>query len=328
MATDTHLPPGASAPRLAGHTSAPHLAGNRGWTPSSPLPAEDPAGTFTAILGHEAPHGRRPARRPVADPTPARGRGSGSPSADARRRRERARALRLAIARFRPLILLVCAAAALLATARALAPPATPTRPVLVAAHDLGAGHVLGAGDLHTVDWPAHLSPPPGDPSTTPGGAVLGRTLATALRAGEPVTDARLLGPGVLAGQPPGSFAVPVRLADPTTAGFVTAGDRVDVIAGTATDVPGFEGGPARTDVVASDVVVIAVPGRGTSGDAAGSGGGLSALTGGSGPADATDGGLLVVATDRATAVRLAGAQAGRVLSIAVRGSPGDDPPE
>ena len=102
----------------------------------------------------------------------------------------------------------------------------------------------------------------------------------------------------------------------------MTAGDRVDLIAGTATDVPGFEGGPARTDVVASDVVVLAVPGR-----ARGRRGGAAV----SGPhgrfrTDDAAGGLLVVATDRTTAVRLAGAQAGKVLSIAVRGSPGDEP--
>jgi len=144
--------------------------------------------------------------------------------------------------------------------------------------------------------------------------------------AGEPVTEARLLGPGTLAGQPPGTLAVPVRLADPTTTGIVSTGDHVDVIAGTAADVAGLEPGPPDADVVAWDVVVLATPGQ-RSGAPGGSGSGWGALTGGSGD-EATDAdGLLVVATDRATAVRLARAQAGKALSVAVRGSPDAVPP-
>jgi Flp pilus assembly protein CpaB len=232
------------------------------------------------------------------------------------------------VARHRPLVLLLCAVAALIGTARALTPAPAATRPVTVAAHDLGAGHVLAEGDLRTVDWPADLSPPPSGGSTAT--SLAGRTLTAAVRAGEPVTDARLLGPGTLAGQPPGTLAVPVRLADPTTAGIVSPGDHVDVIAGTAAEVPGLEPGPGSgppdADVVAWDVVVLATPGRGD-GPATGSGGGLSALTGGSTDQSSDAGGLLVVAADRATAVRLARAQAGRVLSVAVRGSPGGPPP-
>ena len=250
-------------------------------------------------------------RRPPSATPPPR---APDATAEARRRRARARALRLAVARHRPLVLLLCAVVAAIGIARGLTPPPAATRPVTVAAHDLGAGHVLTDGDLRTVDWPADLSPPPSGAVVT----LAGRTLTAAVRAGEPVTEARLLGPGTLAGQPPGTLAVPVRLADPTTTGIVSTGDHVDVIAGTAADVAGLEPGPPDADVVAWDVVVLATPGQ-RSGAPGGSGSGWGALTGGSGD-EATDAdGLLVVATDRATAVRLARAQAGKVLSVAVR---------
>jgi Flp pilus assembly protein CpaB len=164
------------------------------------------------------------------------------------------------------------------------------------------------------VDWPADLGPPPAVPSTA--GDLTGRALASPLRAGEPVTDARLLGPGVLAGQPEGTLAVPVRLTDAAAAGVVQVGDRVDVIAGAPTDIAGVDPGPPQTDVVASDVLVVAAPGR-----ADASSGGFGSLTGGD-DTGTEAAGLLVVAADRQTAVRLAGAQAGRALGVAVRAAP------
>jgi pilus assembly protein CpaB len=320
MPTDTHATPGTAAPGHGGWTPPPPAA------PGGPPPAAVRAASTTrrrprppGMASGPAAPGRAVRRPPSASPTPR----TPDATAEVRRRRARARALRLAVARHRPLVLLLCAVAAVMGTARALTPPPASTRPVTVAAHDLGAGHVLAAGDLLTVDWPADLSPPPSDASAV---ALAGRTLTAAVRAGEPVTDARLLGPGTLAGQPPGTLAVPVRLADPATAGIVSPGDHVDVIAGTAVDVPGLESGPAEADVVAWDVVVLATPGRDDAATGE-SGGGLGALTGGSGDEPADGGGLLVVATDRATAVRLARAQAGRILSVTVRGSPGGGPP-
>jgi Flp pilus assembly protein CpaB len=221
--------------------------------------------------------------------------------------------VRLLVARYRPLLLVLAVLTVLLSVVQALSPPSVATRPVLVAAQDLAAGHVVTDGDVRQVDWPADLSPPPADPATS--GGFTGRTLASPVRAGEPVTDARLLGPGVLTGQPAGTLAVPVRLADATAAGLVAVGDRVDVIAGESPEAADFAA-PSKTDVVASDVLVLAVPGHGDD-EAAG---GIGALTG---RADETaDGGLLVVATDRGTAVRLAGAQAGRVLTVAIRAGP------
>jgi hypothetical protein len=45
------------------------------------------------------------------------------------------------------------------------------------------------------------------------------------------LTDVRVTGRGLLRGQPPGTVAVAVRLADPAGAGLAQPGDRVDVLA-------------------------------------------------------------------------------------------------
>ena len=312
-ATTTPLQPGGLGAAANLSTPAGRATGLRGPTlrRRQTLPGA-PGGEPSSAVGLTR-------RRPPSAPTSTAR--TPEAAAEARRRRARARALRLTLARHRPLVLVLCVVAAVMATTRALTPPQAPTRPVTVAAHDLGAGHVIADGDLRTVHWPADLSPPPSGASTSL--ALAGRTLTGAVRAGEPVTDARLLGPGALAGQATGTLAVPVRLADPTTAGIVAPGDHVDVIAGTTVEVPGMDAGPAHADVVAWDVVVLATPGR-DAGSLAQSRGGLSALTESADDESIDSGGLLVVAADRATAVRLARAQAGKVLSVAVRAPPGD----
>src|SRR5690349_19069838 len=76
--------------------------------------------------------------------------------------------------------------------------------PVVVAARDLPAGAVLAAADLAVVRYPA---------AATPSGVVpdarelVHRALAGGVRAREPITDARLVGPGVTALLPPGQVA-------------------------------------------------------------------------------------------------------------------------
>ena len=79
----------------------------------------------------------------------------------------------------------------------------------------------------------------------------VGQVLAAPLRSGEPVTDVRLVGPELTAGQP-GLVAVPVRLPDPGMVALLDVGDRIDLL---ATDPQ--EGGAS---VVATDVPVLAIP--------------------------------------------------------------------
>jgi Flp pilus assembly protein CpaB len=151
---------------------------------------------------------------------------------------------RAVLARRRPLAALLTAVAVAAGLHAAAAPPPAEV-PVTVAARDLPSGAVLTGADLRTVGFA---------PGSVPAGAVAdagGRTLAGPLRAGEPVTDVRLVGPALTEGYP-GLAAVPVRLPDAGVARLLAVGDRIDLV---ATDP---EGAPAA--VVAADVPVLALP--------------------------------------------------------------------
>lgn len=161
---------------------------------------------------------------------------------------------RRVLRRRRPLAALLTAAA-LASGVHALAPPAPPSLTLRVAGHDLPAGHVLGGADLVEVRVPA---------AVVPTGAVAspeGRTLAAPLRAGEAVTDVRLVGAGLAAAQPPGTVTLPVRLSDAGQAALLTVGDRIDLV---ATDP---RAGSARP--LAADARVLALPEPATTRDGA-----------------------------------------------------------
>jgi pilus assembly protein CpaB len=197
------------------------------------------------------------------------------------------RALLRAAARHRVLLSAGLAAAAVASGLSAVAPPQPPTVAVLTAARDLAAGAVLGPDDLVAAAVPRGLVP---EGALTDLATAAGRLVAGPVRRGEPLTDVRLLGAGLL---PPGDrVAVPVRLAEPASGALVRAGDTVDVLSAAP------EGGPAA-QVVASSLDVLAVPDLS---DAAG------------------EGALVVVAATRATAARLAAAAVTGRLSVAVHG--------
>ncbi|MGY1659932.1 Flp pilus assembly protein CpaB [Geodermatophilus sp. SYSU D00705] len=164
----------------------------------------------------------------------------------------------------------------------AAGPPATV--PVVVAADDLPPGAVLTAGDLTLARYPPALRP--GGAAAGPEGLV-GATLAAGLRAGEPVTDARLVGAGLTALLSGGQVAAPVRPADLAVSALVRPGDRVDVLATT----PGAE----RAAVVAAGALVLAAPGP-----------------------DGTGEGLLLLAVDDATAALLAAAASSATLTLSL----------
>jgi pilus assembly protein CpaB len=162
--------------------------------------------------------------------------------------------------------------------------------PVLVAAHDLRAGTVVGRGDVTLREFPA---------GAVPAGAVRradGRAVTGPVRRGEPLTDARFTPSppgGLLPAHDPAAVAVPIRLADAAVARLLHPGDRVDVLAA-HTDGPA----PART--VASSVPIVAVPK----------------------PAPDTDeGALVVIQTGREEAAALARAAVDSRLSVTIVGS-------
>lgn len=134
---------------------------------------------------------------------------------------------------------------------QAVAPSAPRTVAVTVAARDLPAGATLDSDDLTSVGLP---------PDAVPDGVVNrpdGRALAAPLRRGEPVTDARLVGPG-LADAHPGRVAVPVRLPDPGLVELLRPGNRIDLFAVDPAGATGTD--PEGAERVASGVLVLAVP--------------------------------------------------------------------
>ena len=161
------------------------------------------------------------------------------------------------------------------------------TAPVVVAAADMAAGTVLDDGVLHVAHWPRDAAPARASDSPD---QLVGRVLAGPLRRGEPVTDVRLVGPGLTTLLPPGQVAAPLRLPDLAVAGLISAGDRVDVLA-TPTDA-------ATAEVIAAGALVLA-PSAG--GDPAAAG---------------ERDGLLLLAVDPPTGARLAAASTTGTLSV------------
>lgn len=178
---------------------------------------------------------------------------------------------------------------AALALVLALA-PRTPGVSVVVAAHDVTAGATLSLADLAVREWA---------PDLVPAGvlrdvaAVEGRVLVGAARAGEALTDVRLVG-AALAAQLQGSpdvAAVPVRLADADVAALLVPGSRVDVVTvGASADEP---------LVLAADATVLAV------------------LPPSTGPG--TRGRLVLVAMPRALATGVAAAALSEQVAITLR---------
>ena len=151
---------------------------------------------------------------------------------------------RVVLSRRRPLAALL-AAGAVLAGFHEVRAPADPTEAVLTAARDLPAGTTLEPVDLHRVSFAE---------GTAPDGLAdspVGRVLAGPLRAGEPVTDVRLVGAQPAAAYPD-LVAVPVRLPDAGMVALLRVGDRIDLLAADP------QGGTAH--VVASDLPVLALP--------------------------------------------------------------------
>ena len=170
-----------------------------------------------------------------------------------------------------------------------VAAAAPETTPVVVAATDLAAGTVLSGGAVTLIGLPRGAVP--AGTAHSPD-ELVGRVLAGHLRRGEPVTDVRLVGPGLTAMLGPGQVAAPLRLPDLAVAGLVAAGDRVDVLV-TAPNA-------AAAEVVAAGALVLAP----------------SATTADDTPGGDVAEGLLLLAVDEETGARLAAAATSGTLGV------------
>jgi Flp pilus assembly protein CpaB len=200
---------------------------------------------------------------------------------------------RLAIA------LLLCIAAGI--TVHQLTPAPADTATTLAAARDLPAGTALTAADLAPAKIPPQLV---NAGSITDPREATGKQLAAPLRKGQLLTDSQLLGPGLLAGAPPGSAAVPLRMADPSSIQLVSPGQLVNVV---LTGANGYDQNSP------SQVLASAVPVLWTSGQ-----GGKTGQWLGTGETD----GLIVVAAAPEQAARLAGASTQGKLFFVLVGPP------
>jgi Flp pilus assembly protein CpaB len=192
------------------------------------------------------------------------------------------------LARRRPLAA-VLAGLAVLAGVRAYAAPPLPTVAVLTAARDIAPGATVAPDDLAARPFP---------PAAVPSGMVrsaaeaVGRTTTGPVRAGEPLTDVRLLTDDLL-DHHPGDVAAPVRIGDPGSVRLLRVGDRITLYAAD----PQGEREPVEA---ASGVPVIAIPRARAEG--------VSALSGA----------LVVVAVPPETARRLAGLGVSSFLSAVI----------
>jgi Flp pilus assembly protein CpaB len=127
----------------------------------------------------------------------------------------------------------------------------------VVAVRDLQPGRILVDTDLEVRQLEVRSLP---DGAVTALSDVSGRTLASPARAGETLTDVRVLGPRLAATAAGIEDAriVPVRLADPAVTELLREGDRVDVLT-VDSDTPAHSARPQNATVLASDAVVVLV---------------------------------------------------------------------
>lgn len=184
---------------------------------------------------------------------------------------------------------LLCVAAG--AAVHQLTPPSAAMASVAVAARDLAGGATVSNGDVRVARLPADAVPQhaESDPAR-----LVGQRLSGPVRSGEALTDAALVGPGLLTGTSPDTAAVPVRVADPASLQLLRPGHLVDVVLSADAG-----SGSAPGTTLAAQVPVL------WAGGAAGSGASGPWL-GSSKDAD----GLLVVAARPDQALRIAGASA------------------
>ena len=161
---------------------------------------------------------------------------------------------------------------------------------VVVAAVDLRPGSALTQSDTAIRPLPAPDVP---IGALTSLNTAIGRVLAGPVRAGEPITDVRVIGPAdtALTTGDPTAATVPVQLADPDVADLLRPGQRVDVV----TLDPNQQANP----VLAEDATVITIR------DASGTQG--------------QPGRLVLVAVPKQVATRLAAASLRQPVTVTLR---------
>lgn len=246
-------------------------------------------------------HRKYEAGFPKRDKRPGKSPAIGQPRG-VRKSREPGRSARELFAKYRRLLAIGVAMLAVALSLAALAPEREETVAVLVAGRDLPAGSVLHAEDLRMVQVPVSLLPANGYGTAE---SIEGSRLAIPLAAGAPLLETMIIGPGLLAGSPPGTVAVPLRLNDASTATLLRAGQQVNVV---LTEGNGFESA-VTSQVLARSATILWTESSTEAGQ--------DPMWGASGSGE--DAGLVVVAAAPDVAESLAaGAQRGKLSVVLV----------
>ncbi|AOW91828.1 flagellar biosynthesis protein FlgA [Rhodococcus sp. WMMA185] len=131
--------------------------------------------------------------------------------------------------------------------------------PVVVAVRDLEPGRALTDEDVDLAEWESGTLP---EGVVTAVADVAGRTLAGPVRAGEPLTDVRVLGPrlAAVAADVEDARIVPIRLADPAVTELLREGDRVDVLTVDSQTPVNPDRQPGATVLATRAAVVLVTP--------------------------------------------------------------------
>jgi len=155
----------------------------------------------------------------------------------------------------RPIAVLLLSLGAFLMWSQDSATP--PAEATAVAVADVAAGEIVQPGDVQVVQWPVASRPQAAARSPD---EFVGRTATAAIAAGEPLTAARVAGPGALSAI--GADVVAVRLPDDalTRSGLIRAGDRVNVVGQTQSGVRTLVSGAIVLTVTQDQGIIVAVP--------------------------------------------------------------------
>ena len=186
--------------------------------------------------------------------------------------------MRRALLRHRRLVAATSASAAAMVAVQIFSPALPSTTSVAVSSRDLAAGTVLTSADIRVVEMTTDLVPS----GVSASDELVGETVAAPMRAGEPLTDRRVLAESMVAGYPAGLVAAPVRISDADVVALLDTGNRVDLYAASA-------GAGVTARRVVHDAPVVTLPQL---------------------PEDSRDGALIVLAVTPNDAARLAQASA------------------
>ncbi len=199
-----------------------------------------------------------------------------------------ASSVRRAFLRHRRLVAATSAAAAALTTVQILSPSPPSTEAVAVVSRDLDAGTVLTTHDIRVVEVTPRLVPA----GAADADQLVGETVAAPMRAGEPLTDLRIVGAALVDGYAEGLVATPVRINDSDVVALLRVGDHIDLYASAA------DAGDVAVRVL-DEAPVVTLPQQNE---------------------DSRDGALVVLAVTPDDAARIAQASAMAQLSLSLRG--------